>query len=326
MRGRLSSAAEALEATLEAVRAVEPEALVAAVQPVHRALVAALAAHPEESLLRRSVDPLLARADPLALLGTTVDNHARYVAALEDGLAVVRRLETSHRSELTAVVGGLREALRPLTAIPDRVTAVFARFGVEVEGRSLGAIVAETLDTLTPARALAPLEPAVAALKAKVAALVDEGLVAPAQTAVADLQRVLDVLDIGFLRTELEALQREVGQEVEALRPSALLGELVTSAEQTLEAVADFDPLGAVRQVVDDMKEAIDTVVNDFRPTLLFAPILASYDDILAAAGGLDVRNLLEPILTALTEIELQLEQGLDDAATALERLQEALP
>ena len=74
------------------------------------------------------------------------------------------------------------------------------------------------------------------------------------------------------------------------------------------------------------MRQAIEEVVNDFRPTKLFAPILDLYDHVLKIAGGLDVKSLLEPILTALRDIEAQLDEGLDRTADALTRLQAALP
>ena len=73
-------------------------------------------------------------------------------------------------------------------------------------------------------------------------------------------------------------------------------------------------------------REMYDRIVTRFRPTVLFAPILAAYDHILELAGGLDVRALLDPIIAALADIEVQLEEGLQDAAAALTRLQEALP
>ena len=326
IRGRLEGAATAVEGALDVVRSVDPEPLVAALQPVYRDLVAAIAAYPEESLLRLSVDPVLAGASPLERLGTAVDNRARYLAALENASALLRREAGSGRSELTAVAAGLREALRPLTAVPDRVRALFARFGLDVAGKSLGAIALETLEVLRPSRALAPLSLAVDAFKAKVAALLGAGVFGPARQVVGELEALLAAIDISFVRTELEAVHAEVVAEVEQFRPSTLLGELVTSAEETLAVVAAFDPLGAVTAVIEEMKAAIEDVVDNFRPTVLFGPILETYDEILAAASGLDVRNLLAPVLEALAEIELQLEEGLTETAAALTQLQGALP
>jgi hypothetical protein len=326
IRARLADAAARLQRALEVVSSVDPQELVAAAAPVHRSLVAAVQAHPEDSLLRLTADRVLAGADPLALLGTAVDNRVRYLSVLEEAAATVTTLAGSGRSELTAVSTGLREALRPLTAVPDQVRAVFASFGVDVEGKSIGQIVEETIEFLRPSRSLAPLDTVVARLKEKIAALVHDGLVAPAQATVGDLQALLGALDITFVRTEIEAIYSDLVDEIEAMRPSALLGELVTSAEGALQDVQEFDPFGPVRDVIEEMKAAIEDVANAFRPTLLFAPVLDAYDEILAAAGGLDVRTLLQPVLEALADIELQLEEGLDEAAAALTRLQGVLP
>ena len=285
----------------------------------------AVAAYPEESLLRLSVDPVLAGASPLERLGTAVDNRARYLAALENASALLRREAGSGRSELTAVAAGLREALRPLTAVPDRVRALFARFGLDVAGKSLGAIALETLEACSPLAGAGAALAGGRRVQGESRGAPGRGLSsAPARQVVGELEALLAAIDISFVRTELEAVHAEVVAEVEQFRPSTLLGELVTSAEETLAVVAAFDPLGAVTAVIEEMKAAIEDVVDNFRPTDLFGPILETYDEILAAASGLDVRNLLAPVLEALAEIELQLEEGLTETAAALTQLQGA--
>ena len=327
IRERLDAAAAALDGTLAVVRAVEPEPLVAAVQPVYRDLVAAVAAYPEDSLLRRQVDPMLARAAPLELLGTAVDNRARYLVALEEASALLRREAGSGRSELTAVAAGLREALRPLTAVPDGVRALFARFGVDVDGQiARDDCRRDAGDPPSLAGARTAHDGCRGARGEGRGARPRGCLRARSPGCRRRSRALLAAIDISFLRTELEAVHAEVVAEVEQFRPSTLLGELVTSAEETLAVVAAFDPLGAVTAVIEEMKAAIEDVVDNFRPTILFAPILETYDEILAAASGLDVRNLLAPVLEALAEIEVQLEEGLTTTAAALTQLQEALP
>ena len=225
------------------------------------------------------------------------------------------------------IARGLREALMPLRAIPDRVLALLARFGADVEGRSLTEALAAVTELVRPSTVLEPLTPAVEALKSKVATLAHEGVIAPLRTAVTDVQDAIDVFDLTFLRTEIQDLYTQLTQDIEALRPDALIGPVIDAADEALEQIAaGFDPLGPVRELIDEMKAAIDKVAEDFRPTVLFAPILAAYDHILELAGGLDVRNPLQPVLDALADIEAQLEQGLQDAAAALTHLQEALP
>ncbi len=326
VRGRLGEAAAAVESAKDAAEHADVQALSASIQPLYRDLLAAVRSHPEASLLRRRLEPVLVRTAPADLFGPHVDNRARYLAALDQALAAVQEAAGSGRSELNAVAGGLREALRPLQAVPDKIRALFARFGIDVDGRDLREITKGIFDLLEPSRLLAPLTAAFAALLAKVSALVRDGLLAPVRQAIADLQGVLAALDISFLATDLQAIHDDVLAEIDALSPSALLGPIVDSFEQTQQAILAFDPLGAARAVVDAMKAAVAEVVNDFRPTTIFAPLLDLYDHILQIAGGLDVKNLLEPILTALHEIETQLDDGLDRTADALDKLQAALP
>ena len=133
------------------------------------------------------------------------------------------------------------------------------------------------------------------------------------------------MLDISFLATELQAIHDDVLAEIDALHPSALLGPIVDSFEQTQATILAFDPLGAARAVVDAMKAAIAEVVDDFRPTTIFAPLLEVYDHILRRRRP----RRQEPARAdpdALHEIETQLDDGLDRTADALGELQAALP
>jgi hypothetical protein len=302
------------------------QAVAAQVQPLHRDLLAAVRSHPEGSLLRRRLEPALAGASPADLFGAHVDNRARYLAALDQALAATQDAARSGRSELNVVAEGLRDALRPLTAVPDKLRALFARFGIDVDGRSLGEVVAGFFDLLEPSRLLAPVTAAFDALRAKVSALVRDGLLGPVRHAITDLQGVIAVLDISFLRTELQAIHDDLLAQIDAISPGALLEPVVAAFEQTQQTILAFDPLGDARAVVEAMKAAVAEVAEDFRPTTLFAPILELYDHVLEIAGGLDVRNLLQPVLDALHDIEAQLDEGLDRTADALDRLQAALP
>ena len=74
------------------------------------------------------------------------------------------------------------------------------------------------------------------------------------------------------------------------------------------------------------MQDALGDLIRNVRPSQRLAAVFALYGELVAAAGMLDVRTVLEPVLTALREIEGQLDSGLDGTAAALERLQEALP
>lgn len=324
--GRLDAAATALDSVVAVIRQVDPQSLVASVQPSYTAVNTAVQALPEGSLLRDRLEPLLAGASPLDLLGGAVDNRNRYLASLMALAASVRALSASARGELNAIAHGLRDALRPLTAVPDRIKMLFARIGLDVAHKSLRELVRELFQRVTPSRLLAPLSPAITALKTKVAALVHDGLVAPLQDALSTIQGALDVLDISFIRTELQALHDQITVDIEQLRPSVLLADVLNAFDETKATIAGFDPLAPVRTAIDAMKAAIDDVANHYRPTVLFAPLLDLYDEIVKALGTLDVRKLLDPILKALDDIKTQLDSGLNGTAEALKQLQAALP
>lgn len=326
VRDRIAGAAAALAAARAAADRADVQALSAAVQPLYRDLVAAVGSHPADSALRRRLDPALALADPANLFAPHADNRTRYLAELDAALAAVNGAAGSGRSEVGAVAGGLRDALRPLTAVPDKLRALFARFGIAVDGRDLREILSGLFDLFEPSRLLAPLTGAVAALEGKVADVAHQGAIGPVRTAVQDVQTAIADLDISFLATELQGIHDDLLAQIDALKPSTLLADVVAAADGTKQAILDFDPLGAARAVVDAMKQAVEEVVNDFRPTVIFAPILDLYDHILRIASGLDVKQLLQPVLDALHDVETQLDDGLDRTATALDSLQAALP
>lgn len=324
--GRLDAAAAAVESTAAVVRQVDPQALVAAAQPGYAAVAAAVEALPEGSLLRDRLEPLLAGASPLDLLGATVDNRNRYLSSLTALAGSLRSLAASARGEVNAIARGLRDALRPLTQVTDRVKMVFARVGFDVTSKSLRQLVRELFERVKPSRVLAPLSPAITSLKAKVAALMHDGLVAPLQDALATIQHAIDALDISFIRTGLQELHDQIAADIHQLRPSVLLADVLDAFDETKATIAAFDPLAPVRTAIDEMKAAIDDVASHYRPTVLFAPLLDVYDEIVQALGTLDVRTLLDPILKALDDIKTQLDNGLDGTAAALKQLQAALP
>jgi hypothetical protein len=323
---RLAAAADAVDRTVAVVQRLDPQALVAATQPAYVAVTAAVAALPDGSLLRGRLDPVLAGPSPLDTLGAAVDNRNRYLGSLTALSTLLRGLASSARSEVNAIAQGLRDALRPLTAIPDRVKALFARVGFDVTGKSIRQLVRDLFDQFAPSRILAPLAPALTSLAAKVAALIHSALVAPLTDALTTVQDTLAALDISFVRTSLQAIHDQIAADIHQLRPSVLLAGVLDAFDQTKATILAFDPLAPVRAVIDAMKAAIDDVANNYRPTVLFASILNLYDEIVKALGNLDVRKLLDPVLKALADIKVQLDDGLDGTAAALKQLQAALP
>jgi hypothetical protein len=323
---RLTAAADDVDGVVAVVQRVDPQALGASVQPAYTAVTGAVAALPPGSLLRDQLEPLLAGASPLDLLGTAIDNRNRYLGSLNALSTLLRGLASSARSELNAIAQGLRDALRPLTSIPDRVKALFARIGLDVANKTFRMLVRELFQQVAPSRLLAPLSPAITSLKAKVATLVHEALVTPLADALTTVKGALDALDISFIRTSLQSLHDQIAADIHQLRPSVLLADMLNAFDETKATIAAFDPLAPVRTAINAMKAAIDNVANHYRPTILLAPVLDLYDEIVKALGTLDVHKLLDPILKALNDIKTQLDDGLDGTAAALKQLQAALP
>lgn len=326
VRGRLEDAAAALEAARDVVAGVDLRALVAQAQPNHRALAAALEAHPPGSRLRLSLDLEVATASPQALLAPALDARDRYAAVLTAVAQQLRTLAGSDRSEVTAVATALREALRPLRAFPDRLQALLGRFGLDPAGKSPRQVAAELLTTFRPSRLLQPLIPALQALIAKLEALAVQGLIAPLRAAVADLEAAIAAIDITFVREEVDALFQQVVGTVDQLRPEAVLGPTLTELEQLQAQLAAFDPLGPIRAAATLITDTIDDVDQNFRPTVLLAPVVDMYRQIVGALAVLDVAGLLQPVLDGLDVVADQLGDGLDSTAQALGRLQDALP
>jgi len=324
--GRLNDAAGAADDVLAVVQQVDPQTLVASVQPTYTAVSNAVQALPDGSLLRSQLEPMVAAASPLDLLGGAVDNRNRYLGSLTSLSALLHGLAASARSELNAIARGLRDALRPLTAIPDRVRALFARIGLDVTGKSIRELVRELFEQVPPSRLLWPLSPVIASLKAKVAALVHDGFVAPLGDALNTVSGALAALDISFIRTGLQALHDQITADIEQLRPSVLLADVLNAFDETKATIAAFDPLAPVRTAIDAMKAAIEDIATHYRPTVLLAPVLDLYDEIVQALGNLDVRKLLDPVLKALDDIKTQLDNGLDGTSAALKQLQAVLP
>jgi uncharacterized phage infection (PIP) family protein YhgE len=89
-----------------------------------------------------------------------------------------------------------------------------------------------------------------------------------------------------------------------------------------------YDPVDSIRGTIQTIHTLQDTVVeliDEFRPIALLADVLEAYDEILAALHGLDVTNVLGPVLATLADIKDQLEGGLDEASVAFSRLRDAL-
>ena len=324
VRALLAPAVEQLDGVRLVLDDLGLEDTVARASGWHRSLTAAVDAH-DGTLLHQTLAPLLANHAPQTLFGPALSYGDRYAAALSDRIGELQSVAGSGFSQITTVSQALRDGLRPLAMVQQRFVDLLRRFGVDPANLSLMEIIAAVFAHLRPSDLLGPLEPLIAAVKTKLAEVVDTGLVAPVKEGIAELQALVDAIDIGIITDELKAVHTALRDQITALRPSGLLEEPLTAFEDLQATVADYDPLAPVRTVIDAFKDSV-AVLESLRPTVLLESLIQTYERILDAAGDLNVRELLAPILEELAVIAERLDDGLERTGESFAGLQGVLP
>jgi hypothetical protein len=323
VRDRLRRAAGSVARTREAVARIDLQAVVGELETTQRAVLAAVTAYPEGSLLRLQFERPVTLASPMASLGSSLANRDRYVSALTAAGSILALLAPSDRAEVQVIADGVRINLAPLGVAPARARELLSALGLDATGLTWREALARLLEQLSPAQ-LEPLAAVVDAVKAKAAALVHDGVVAPLQAAVGTLTGALAAIDVGFIGDEVRTIHDELVQKVDQLRPTTLLAPVLEAFGDAKDALAAFDPFAPVKAVVDGLKAAITQVAEELRPTVLMEPVLDLFDDLRSALGALDVGDILRPVLDALEGIAAQLDEGMDRVIDALAHLKEA--
>jgi hypothetical protein len=322
----LGRAADTLEAARDALGALDLRALAGELQTTYRQLEERVDALPHDSNLYGSLEPLTASPGPAEVLGRLAGDRDRALDQMTQAAKLVRALGDAGRSELDVIAAGLRNALRPLTEIPELLRALLRRAGLDVEGHGPRDLVLQLFAAFRPSTLLAPLKPAIDGLKTKIVSLVHDGFVAPLDRAVTDLERALAAIDLKLVIADLQGIHDDIGAKLDPFRPGTLLGPHVDKLDELKATVVAFDPLGPVRDVLDRLQAIVLSLGETYRPSNLLEPLFEAYDAIVAAAGALDVRRLLKPITDALAEIKEQLDSGLAETGASFNRLQTALP
>ena len=328
VRERLQRASARLEAAQPTIGSLDVRTLAAELDSTHRALAAALATHPLDSLLVRTLSGPILSTNPAADLGRVVLNVDRVQAVFGDAAAVVQAATAPDRSEVQLSADGLGSAFAPLAPLLDKARELAAFVGLDAAelggpgGLSLA--VASLAERLGPEVLIGTLRSIVTRLGDRLAALVHDGLVAPLQRAVGEVAGLLDALSADSLLRDFIAVRDRLTALVEDLRPSTVLAAPLTAFSGLQHTLDTFDPLGAVRTVVDGLRAEIDGFAHDLAPSTLLAPLLTLYDDIAGAIGRFDVAGLLEPVLAALREIGRIIDGGMDEVIDALGHLKTA--
>lgn len=325
VRAMVASADAALARAVATVKSVDLRSIAAALDAGYRRVRTAVELHPAGSALRLRLDPLLAGVAPLDTLGALGANQDGYVAALDAAASAVHAFASRGQSELTVAATGVRQAFGPLAAARGRLLALGRVVGLDLAGGDLQGVLAPLLAALRPSRILTLFGPIVAALRDKIRSILVDGLITPIQTGVGEIKQLIDQLDISVFRTELTALFTQLQSDVEAFRPSVVLAPTLSALDDFKTHLASYDPLAPVRTVIAALRAAIDDLAAHVRPSLLLHGAIDTYQQIVELAGSLNVRTLLDPVISALTDIEHQLDTGLDGAAGALGHLQASL-
>lgn len=325
VRGRLTGASGDLQAAASATAQLDPQPVVVAAGAQHRRLLDAVRSHPTESLLRTHLEPLLLGVEPDRAFGRLSANRDRAHARVRASAVASATLTASARGEITAATDGLVEALRPVTSLGDWGRTLLARFGVADPDAPLAALLRTVWTVAGPDRLLPHLAGVASSLRDLALEVVD-ALAAPLRSAMSDVRAAIELLDLAPVVDLAGVVHGEVRAAVDAVDPAVLLGPVLADARTLVDELSSFDPLGPVRPVIDDLEATIDQTFDTLRPTVLFGDAIDVYELLLELAAGLDVRDLLDPALTILDDLRVQLDEGLETTATALARLQAALP
>jgi len=319
---RLDQAAGGLEATAQAIGALNLALAQAAVEPPFQTFSSAVDALPA-SALKTGLAPLVLRVDPAVLLAFP-DQRDRAAAAVREAAELLRALASTGRSELQVAAQGLRRALLPVREALARLRLLLRRFG----GAPLDDPVAAVRSVVAGVRqsdVFDPLADALVRLLQRIPAGLRVGLVAPLKEFGAEVEALLAQLDIRFVNDELAAIQQAVVAKIDEIRPSVLLAGVLGPAQATIDALVELNVLAPVDAVVAAVADTLEAL-EEFAPTKLLHPAVEIHGQIVTMAGALDVDRLAGPVVDALHAIEQELDTGLDQAGAAFQRLQDALP
>ncbi len=321
---RLASAATMLESARDAVGALDIRALTAELDSGHRAVSAAVAVHPEGSLLRARLDPSILAASPTGSLAVLLSNVERVQTAFATAAATATATTAPDRSEVTLVASGLGVSFAPLTPVIDHARALLSAIGADSATLDPRVALADLLTSVGPDAVLGPIEAVASSLIIRVGELFREGVLGPFRDGVTELQDTLGALNVDQLTGGVGALHQQLIDKVDSLRPSVALAEPLELFDDVRSTLAAFDPYAPVLAAIDALQALIAGFVDEFTPTVVLAPVLTVYDQLAALIGGFDLAAMLEPILTRLRAIGGDVDRGMDEVIDALVRLQQA--
>jgi hypothetical protein len=322
LAGHAGRLAQAIARARAAVAAVDPQDMLARLDAGIQQVRTVLAATPDGQAAVGDLEAAAQRA-----LGSLVNNRKRYLAALVAAVAAADGLGQASFATADSAVLRLRVAVDPLRVLWQVVLDLLARAGVHGLEQGLTGLLRGLLDAAPPERVARILAPILTAVHARVSAAV-EGAPQALADGIQELKALIGRIDLAPLRDALGAVHLEIGAQVAALSPQALLGA-VASDLAALQADLAADPLaglGVLGGSLATLRDGAADLLTEIDADDLLAKPIASWDKILAAFGALDLAALLAPLEESLAGLREEAETGFDRAIAAYERLQEALP
>lgn len=324
LRSLLDAAIAQLASADAALTGIDASRIAAMAQPQLARFRSAVAALPEGGVARSRLEAVLAAISPLDRLGALATASRSLRRRLAAAHCTVAALAGSGMSDVTAAAQGLREALRPLSELRTAALGALGRLGAAPAVPGLHGVLAAVRDVLAAVTPASPLTKLLDVLRDKLGEALSQ-LADGAQQVARSATQALQQLDPTTLVAEVEQLHTTMRAELAALRPSSLLAEPLRTLDTVKGGLAAFDPAAALQPVVQELDGAVQAL-DALRPTVSLASALGAYDDVVALLAKLDVTAWLAPVLGELNTIGSELDSGLDQAASSLTKLQQALP
>lgn len=332
---------EAFQAPLRALERLQPEALTQEIQGgIDTAIAALNSINPSAAYnrlkgeyfdLKQSVDTIgderltevVDLIDPEKQMGDLMTTYNNVVTALEGlkqnvALPDLDGLYTELQERLLGMLPPYARAiLDPETFKRVMRLADPTRFLDELDQRFEA--IKQKLIPITPADIAAELD----ATYASVLALVDEIDVTDALNQVKDLfndiKGTIELVRIDFVADDIDNAISDVRAMVDALNPSLFFAPLDEIHAEVVEVVESTKPsvvlagLGVILEQIQDIVESVDPRV------VLGPPLDEAWDAVLGVLDGVDLAQLLSPVVDKLDEIEGEFNVSLRQVETAFD-------
>jgi hypothetical protein len=323
LQSRTRALADAVDATLDAARAVDPQKLSQRLSGEWPAVRVAVQA--KQGPARVRLEASLALGDPVAEFGRIAANRARYLQRLEAARNTAQALRSAGFGEIDAAAQKITRSfvpLRPLRDLADRLSRLVGLAGLD---RGLTGVLNELFEVASAERLAAIVMIVFKAVRARYEALI-ASVTGPVRQAINGFLTAADALSLAPLEAELSAVHAAVRSEIEVLHPDALFAGALGAWTAAQADVAAFDPLGDLEEALEEVGDRAAAVVSKLDARTLLATPIEIFDLVLADLERLEVTGLLTPLFEQLDAISAQVDTGLEDTVVAFKRLQDALP